>query len=51
MTVEIEKNVPPVGELQPETTVEKWVAQSGCSQVMTSSADYGQLSRGGWRHR
>ena len=29
--VEIEKDVPPVGELPPETTVERWVADSGCS--------------------
>ena len=28
---EIEKAVPPVGELLPETTVERWVADSGCS--------------------
>ena len=40
MTVEIENNVPPVGELPPETTVERWVADSGCSQPMTPSADY-----------
>ena len=38
--VEIEKNVSPVGELPPETTVERWVADSGCSQFMTPSADY-----------
>ena len=38
--VEIEKDVPPVGELAPETTVERWVADSGCSQFMTRSADY-----------
>ena len=49
-TVEIEKNVPPNGKLQPETTVEYWVAQSGCSQAMMPSADYGQLPRG-WRRR
>ena len=40
MAVEIEKNVPPLGELPPETTVERWVADSGCSQFMTPSADY-----------
>ena len=40
MTVEIENSVPPVGELPPETTVERWVADSGCSQPMTTSADY-----------
>ena len=38
--VEIEKDVPPVGELPPETTVDRWVADSGCSQFMTPSADY-----------
>ena len=39
--VEIEKDVPPVGKLPPETTVERWVAHSGCLQFMTpSSADY-----------
>ena len=40
MTVDIEKDVPPVGELPPETTVERSVADSGCSQLMTPSADY-----------
>ena len=40
MSVEIEKDVPSVGELPPETTVERWVADSGCSQFMTPSADY-----------
>ena len=38
--VEIEKDVPPVGELPRDTTVERWVADSGCSQFMTHSADY-----------
>ena len=38
--VEIEKGVPPVGELPPETMVERWIADSGCSQFMTPSADY-----------
>ena len=38
--VQIEKDVPPVGELRPETTVERCVADSGCSQFMTPSADY-----------
>ena len=37
--VEIGKDVPPVGELPPETTVERWVADSGCSQFMTPPAD------------
>ena len=37
--VEIEENVPPIGELPPGTTVERWVAGSGCSQLMTPSAD------------
>ena len=40
MSVEIEDNVPPFEELPPETTVERWVADSGCSQFMTPSADY-----------
>ena len=40
MTVEIEKNVPPVGELPPETTFETWVSDSGCSQFVRPSADY-----------
>ena len=40
MTVEMENIVPPVGELPPEPTVERWVADSGCSQFMTPSADY-----------
>ena len=38
--VEIEKDFPPVGELPPEPTVERWVADSECSQFMTPSADY-----------
>ena len=38
--VEVEKDVPPVGKLPPETTVERWVPDSGCSQFMTPSADY-----------
>ena len=37
---EIEKDVPPVGKLPPETPVERWVAGNGCSQFMTPSADY-----------
>ena len=37
--LQIEKDVPSVGELPPETTVERWVADSGCSQFMTPSAD------------
>ena len=40
MVVEIEKGVPSIGKLPPETTVERWVADSGCSQFMTPSADY-----------
>ena len=40
MIVDIEKGVPPVRELTPETTVERWVVDSGCSQFMTLSADY-----------
>ena len=40
MSVEIEKDVPSVGELPPETAAERWVADSGCSQFMTPSADY-----------
>ena len=38
--VEIEKDVLPVEELPPEITVERWVADSGCSKFMTPSADY-----------
>ena len=38
MSVGIEKDVPSVGKLPPETTVERWVADSGCSQFMTPSA-------------
>ena len=38
--VEIEKDVPPFGELPPEATVERWVADRGCSQFMTRSAAY-----------
>ena len=38
--VEIEKNVPTVGELPTESTVERWFADSGCSQFMTPSSDY-----------
>ena len=38
--VEIEKGVLPVEELPPETTVERWAADSGCSQFMTPSADH-----------
>ena len=40
MAVDIENNIPPVGELPPESTVERWVADSGCSRFMTPSADY-----------
>ena len=29
---EIEENVLPVGKLPPETTVERWVADIGCSR-------------------
>ena len=39
MSVEIEKCVPPIGKLPPETTVER-VADSKCSHFMTPSADY-----------
>ena len=39
-SAEIEKHVPPVGELPPETTVEIWIGDNGCSQFMTPSADY-----------
>ena len=39
MSVDIEKDIPPVGELPPETTVERWVADSGCSQFMTPSTE------------
>ena len=42
MTVEIEKTVHTLGELPPETTVERWVAESGCSRFMTPSADFPQ---------
>ena len=38
--VEIENDIPPVEELPPETTVERWVADNGCSQFMTPPADY-----------
>ena len=38
--VQIEKDIPPVGELPSETTTERWVADNGCSQIMTPSADY-----------
>ena len=32
---------PPVGEVSPQTTVERWVADSGCLQLfMTPYADY-----------
>ena len=37
--VEIEKDVPPFGKLLPEATVERWAADSGCSQLLTSSTD------------
>ena len=40
MSVEIEMDVPPVGKLPPGTTVERWVADSRCSQFMTLSADH-----------
>ena len=40
MTVEVGNNGPPVGELPPETTVEIWGADSGCSKFMTPSSDY-----------
>ena len=40
MSVDIEKDVPPVGKLPSETTVEKWVAGSGCSRFMTTFADH-----------
>ena len=38
--VDIEKDVPPLGEVPPEATVERWVADSGCSQFKTPSTDY-----------
>ena len=37
---QIEKDIPPVGGLPPETTVERWVEDSRCSQFMKPSADY-----------
>ena len=40
MAAEIENNVPQAGNLPPETTVERRVAGSGCSQFMTLSGDY-----------
>ena len=40
MSVEIKKDVPSIGKLPPETTVERWVVDSGCSQFMTPSADH-----------
>ena len=41
MAVEFEKKkVPPVGELPQESTVERWIADSGCSRFMLPSADY-----------
>ena len=40
MSVEIKKGVPSIGKLPPETTVERWVVDSGCSQFMTPSADH-----------
>ena len=40
MSVEIEKDIPPVGKLPPETTIEIWVADSRCSQFMTPSVDH-----------
>ena len=40
MSVEIEKDVPPVGELPAETTIKRWFADSRCLQLMTLSADY-----------
>ena len=39
MTVEYENNVFSVGELPPETTLERWVADNECSQFMMPSAD------------
>ena len=40
MSIEIEKDVPPVRKLPPKTAVARWVAESGCSQFMTPSADF-----------
>ena len=40
MSVDIEKDVPQIRELLPETTVEGWDVDSGCSQFMTPSAHY-----------
>ena len=40
ISFQIEKDAPPVGKLRPETAVERWVADCGCSQFMTPSADY-----------
>ena len=40
MNVEIEKDVSSVGKLPRETTVERWVVDSGCWQFMTPSADH-----------
>ena len=38
--VELEKDVPPVVELPPQTTVERWATDSECSQFMTPCVDY-----------
>ena len=40
MAVEIVTNVLPVCKLPPESTVENWVANGGCSRFMTPSTDY-----------
>ena len=34
MAVEVERNVPP------ESSIEKWIADSGCSRFMMPSADF-----------
>ena len=40
LAFEIENDIPPVGELPPETTAERWVADSGYSPFTTHSVDY-----------
>ena len=40
MSGKFQKDAPPIGELLPKTTVERWFVGNKCSQFVTPSADY-----------
>lgn len=39
MAVDIDRNVLPVDEIPAESSIKKWIADSGCSRLMTPSVD------------